>query len=428
MELFRQREMRENYLSLSKEIDLRAWRLYVFGHTDATGYLISMVKDSGCTIRGILDNNKAKQGKYMAGVPIMPPQELCRNSTDLTIVFVTSRACAAMMLQLKELGFSGRVVKLVDYDTFAEYDLSLDTITRRMEREKRGERLLERLRGESRCEFLVVCPFQAVGDVYYAMKYLRAFQRKEKIVSISVVVVGDSCAEVVKLFYDMPVFSLEQKEMDELVQAVLYTQAEKVLIVHHDRPYSNYLIRLLRKQLVHFSSFYKMGIYGLPKDADGKIPSFRRDCTWEEVPRGSSVVLMPYAKSVLNLPKERWGDIAKVLQAKGYTVFSNVRGMETPIIGTHVLRNVPLSNMQSLMEWAGGFIAIRSGLCDILQEAECRKIVLYPDACYSDTPWQVVQFFGLPGCDNVIFKNDGGWELYDRGRNRSFDFAKDLDF
>ena len=43
--------------------------------------------------------------------------------------------------------------------------------------------------------------------------------------------------------------------------------------------------------------------------------------------------------------------------------------------------------IQSLVELAGVFIGIRSGLCDVIREADCRKIALYPDYCYCDTKW-----------------------------------------
>ena len=428
MEISKQREMRETYADLSTTVNLSEWRLFVFGYTDATGCLIDMVKENGYAIAGILDNNPAKQGTCLEGVPVIPPQDLCRNATESVMVFITSRAYAAMLLQLKELGFRGRVVKLVEYDTFAEYDLSPDVIDRKLEREHRGNITLARLNKEAGGNFIIICPFKAVGDVYYAMKYLSAFRQKHSLGSIAVAVVEDSCLEAVKIFYDVPILSLRQAEMDELVQAVLFRQPGNVMIVHHDRPYTSYLIRLLRKQLLPFGRFYKVGIYGLSEEVAGEKPRFWQDWVCEKMPQGRSAVLMPYAKSVVNLPVGRWEDIVKVLKAKGYAVFSFVQGNEVPLAGTRTLRDVPISAMKGIVEQAGCFISIRNGLCDILQEAECKKILLYPDACYSDTPWQVVEFFNLSGCSNVIFKNDGSWELYDGGGNRPFDFAQDLDF
>lgn len=427
MEVSRQREMRENYDAFSRETDLSAWRLYAFGHTEATGYLLGIVEESGHCIEGILDNNPAKQGTLFKNIPIVAPCEFCQRLTEKTIVFITSRAYAAMLLQLNELGFRGRVVKLVEYNTFAEYNLTPDAIYRKMKREQQGSIALTRLHEEAGGCFIIICPFKAVGDVYYAMKYMTGFCKRQNLGSVAVAVVGDSCADVVKLFYDVPIFVLEQREMDELVQAVLYRQPGNVFIVHHDRPYTSYLIRLLRKQLIPFEIIYRVGIYGLSGGNIGKRARFWQNQVCEVMPQGKSVVLIPYAKSVVNLPVERWENIARVMKEKGYAVFSSVQDDEVPIEGTISLRDIPLRAMKSMMEQAGCFISIRNGLCDILQEAKCRKILLYPDACYSDTPWQVVQFFRLSGCDNVIFKNDGSWEIYDGGRNRPFDFAEDVD-
>lgn len=60
-------------------------------------------------------------------------------------------------------------------------------------------------------------------------------------------------------------------------------------------------------------------------------------------------------------------------------------------------------------ERAGIFIGIRSGLCDILRTANCRKIALYPDYYYSDTRWKAIDMYSIDGFENIAVKDGFSW-------------------
>ena len=66
--------------------------------------------------------------------------------------------------------------------------------------------------------------------------------------------------------------------------------------------------------------------------------------------------------------------------------------------------------MRSVVERAGTFIGIRSGLCDVIREADCRKIALYPDCYYSDTKWKVEEIFHLDTFENIVVDHNGLFE------------------
>ena len=128
-----------------------------------------MLRDHKIRVAGILDNNEHKQGQAYRGIPIVSPLILAGGDTRQTVVCIVSRAYAAMADQLRSLGFQGRVEKLVDYNPFAEYDLSPRIIERRMEQARRGKELLKGLRDRWPGHTLILCPFDALGDVYHTM-------------------------------------------------------------------------------------------------------------------------------------------------------------------------------------------------------------------------------------------------------------------
>lgn len=94
--------------------------------------------------------------------------------------------------------------------------------------------------------------------------------------------------------------------------------------------------------------------------------------------KGRTVILAPYAGSFQsNIPLEEWERFVLALNAKGYDVCTNCYGeKENPIKNTIPVQ-FSYDEGISLIEYAGGFVAVRSGLCDILSQAECRMVILY---------------------------------------------------
>ena len=218
----------------------------------------------------------------------------------------------------------------------------------------------------------------------------------------TVVVAGEGCRQVAGLFSVNPVVALNQTEMDELVQAIIYQQEGNCIIAHHDRPYTDNIIRYLGKRFLSFIDYYRYGVFGLDRDAPTATPTH---CAPYEnpdgIPPGKSVILSPYAKSVVELPTAFWEGIATKYAGEGFCVYTNTTGAEKPIGGTAPLQ-VPISQMIPAVEHAGAFVGIRSGLCDVLSTARCRKTVIFPDCHYSTTPHKVRDFFALPGWDAIV--------------------------
>ena len=163
------KEMKENLDRLFADGVFIEKEIYIFGHCNASEELAKLIVEKGYHATAILDNNPSKQGGEYKGIPIISPQEILQRDMERMAVCIVSRAYESMAQQLKKMGYSGRLEKLVDYNTFAEYSLSPETIVRKRERVMRGIQLLGKVRDTHKGRFLVICPFSALGDVYYAM-------------------------------------------------------------------------------------------------------------------------------------------------------------------------------------------------------------------------------------------------------------------
>lgn len=138
-------EMTASLYELEQEGSIKNKKIYLFGHCNATEELADLLLQKNYSPIAILDNNTSKHGKNYKGIIIVKPDEILKEEQEQTIVCIVARAYAAMYAQLKRLGYRGQVRKLVDYNSYADYSLSDDTIARMKAREERGEVIFNRL-------------------------------------------------------------------------------------------------------------------------------------------------------------------------------------------------------------------------------------------------------------------------------------------
>ena len=165
------------------------------------------------------------------------------------------------------------------------------------------------------------------------------------------------------------------------------------------------LRKILSVRKVSFDEIYRVGVFGLLGDFKPYSPMrLAAYENLEEIPADNAVILSPYAKSVVTLPGEYWDSVVRYYSKKGCQIYTNVTSDEKELPGT-IRLEIKLSELQSVVERAGTFIGLRSGLCDVLGGADCRKIALYPDCFYSSTEWKVEEIFRLDGWENVVVRD-----------------------
>lgn len=406
MDRLHHEEMISSLDRLIEEHAIQNKTIYLFGHCNATEELVDLLLERGFIIAAILDNNANKHENTYRGITIKAPQEILKEKDDDVIVCIVARAYAAMAAQLERLGYRGAIRKLVDYNSYADYSLSEETLSRMTLRRQRGNILLSELDKEYPDHFRLLCPFSALGDIYIMMSYLPHYMKKRGIEKCVVGVVGNACAQVVRLFGTYPVEIFSQKSMDEIIQAALYEQNKHVFIPHQDRPYVVKLSRALYIKKITLEQMYCCGVFGLPKDTRPCIPvNFTDYADSETIVGGRAVILSPYAKSVTELSISVWDQIVEYYTAKGYQCFTNVAGEEKPLAGTIAI-SPRIAEMKSVVERAGTYVGIRSGLCDVIRNVNARKIALYPDYNYSDTEWKAIDIYALEGWENIVVKNN----------------------
>lgn len=391
-------------------------RIFLFGHCSATLEIIDLLESKGMKATAILDNSDAKQGQSYKDAVVVPPGQIRKmagaDPAADSIVLIASRFYEAMLRQLRELGYEGPVCKVANYNTYAEYSLSKDTIAEMKLRERHGRELLAALSDKYGQSFKVLCPFHALGDIYFMMSYWGAFAKKRGIGHTVFCVAGNALADVIHMFGDYLVEVYEQKELDAIIQSAVYSRDRDSFIAHQDRPYMVDLSKALYLKMIPLEQIYCCGVFGLPVGTRPAKPraNMRMYKDIHEVPAGRAVIFSPYAKSVTAVGRKVWENAVSRYAGAGYKCYTNVIGDEKPLAGTDTI-SPSLLEIRSVVERAGTFVGIRSGLCDVLREAKAKKIALYPDYNYCDTKWKSIEMYHIDQFEyNLSATEEIAWE------------------
>ena len=92
---------------------------------------------------------------------------------------------------------------------------------------------------------------------------------------------------------------------------------------------------------------------------------------------GRTVVLSPFAGTMRTLPVWFWKKLVTMFKKKGFDVCTNCAGRgEVPVEGSESVY-VSYMSLRLFVERAGYIIGLRSGLLDIIESAQCKKVALY---------------------------------------------------
>lgn len=393
--------------------------ILVFGYCSASIEIIDWLSAQSICVSGILDNSDERQRCEYKGIKVIRPQDIYQVSRSLGkdinedfVIFIASRFYESMKSQLRQLGYNGPILKVIDYNTYSDYSLEDTTIESKMKRRLLGDKILHQYTHDTCGRFKVFFPYNALGDVYIAMSYWAIFAKNKQIRDVIFFVLTETLKSIVEMFGEYDVKVVCQKEMDAMVQSSLYCNDKSSYIVHQDRPYVVNLHEALYIKCIPLEQIYCCGIYGLPKETIPQKPSrgLVRYAGLDGIPKRKSVIFSPHAKSVTAIKESVWILAVNYYTRKGYECFTNVVGDEKPLDGTKAI-SPSILEIQSVVEHAGTFIGIRSGLCDVIRDTKAKKIVLYPDYNYSDTKWKAIEMYKINQFDyNILATEEIKWE------------------
>ena len=386
-------DIHEVELAIENQIKkLQEKRLYLYGWTRDAQTIIRSLESKGFFLTGVLDSDP-KKNVTLPGTTIytrLPEEALCPYDQGATII-VVSKYAWEMRARLKTLGYEEKqIVEIpVNGGICATKDDSHETLDIEFQKVIKGFNLRKKIGQQE----LIVCQY-GTGDVYYACALLPGYLRANEIARYTLAIPdGQSCFNVARLFDIPDVRGYSLQEISSLYKAWELLGSKRLRI----RPVLNVGSRLPKKLVpaqddggvpewyhwlncMRYQYFAVTGVCALTAPKQRPYREVVEHYSQFGINEGRTVLLAPYANaftSVLATQTDFWPQLAERLKRAGYDVLTNCSGEEQPVSGTLPIC-VSYQELIPFLNYAGQFVAIRSGLCDIAGSAQhCRMVMLY---------------------------------------------------
>lgn len=376
VEIVIQKKIRE--LSIQKKLIDK--RIFVFGYNIYWECINNSLSCEGYKIYGIIDNDKKKQELEICNFPIYDPKSICWGGGD--VVLIASKHKKSMMQQIFEMSEEVEIFNLVDveeclkeWETKQKFWID-DNYQLEIQKLHQGEKVYNRIKQE---EPLFVFPFPSIGDAFliglYFSQYKLINQQK-----IRVVVGSKGAYKIMQMFNIKELEIVSEQELDALFKFVSFCEKNKEEVFICSWMFVFELMARYKK--LSFSEFCAKYVFRLENKKEANFPSIwdvkLRESELENkgLVKGKTIIVAPYANSVQELPIQFWEELVKRLINMGYYVFTNVSGNQKAIKGSNGLK-IPLNQLGNYLEFAGYFVSLRSGLCDIVGHSICKQIVIF---------------------------------------------------
>jgi hypothetical protein len=378
--------------SLIKRDVFKDRRVAIFSATATTIVIRDCLKSMGIAVTAVIDSDIRKSGAFSFGVKTYLPDELPEEFGKDCVILTNSRYHEEMGRRMRELGY-GNFIRINGYPE--KYGASAANWTRRALRALHGCAIASRLYGKYGNRALFVCPYSGIGDIYLIGLYFKRYVEERGIADYIFAVVNQACREVAELFGIRNIALVGEPDMTSirLANASLGDSIVPLTLLNDSFAHTNgrWLARGLHG--IDFAQMYRRSVFQLPEGTPMSFPERGAAPTSREAERifaeaglkkGRTAILAPYANTLMyELPPSFWSRLAATLASGGYVACTNSCGEKEPPIDGTVPVFFPLSHFAELLEMAGCFIGIRSGLCDVASGAACVKIILYPkDMCF----------------------------------------------
>lgn len=363
---------------------LEGKRIFLFGYNIYTETVNNSLYEEGYQLYRIIDNDKEKQGRKRCNILIAAPDSIEWGKRDL--VLIVSRHREQMIEQMTQLSKDVNIFILSDFNRYIEEIEKKEKfwIEENYELEryqlKQGAEVYHRLKEE---EILIVVQGPSIGDMCLGAFHFVEFEKAIYPKKIKLVIASEGIYKTAQLFGIRKVKIISKSEIDSLVKYLLFDRPKEDIIcgcVCTLDVMGQYKKMSVPQWWSKF--FYRLtGTYELDFPAIWDSALKETEVMEKGLVKGKSVILAPYANTLEELPFQFWELLTKRLLEMNFCVFTNVAGKQKPIKGSLGLE-IPLNQIGNYLEFAGYFVSLRNGLCDIAGRSQCKQIIFFRDRLF----------------------------------------------
>lgn len=381
-------------------------QIIFFGVSENTRQMMEIVKEYSYKPSCIIDNERAKDGKYCYQTQVKSVSKLSKEEIEDGIYFIYSYFWKEMQSQLYQMGVSKERVH--------SFFLTDRTLDEQFERAEKGFEICEELKTEIGDYPIFVCPYTGTGDVYLIGTFWDEYLQRNCIENYIFLVVNKPCEMVTKIFDIKNVRKITQVESSYLMEYYKLCLKDSDLIILNDSWWelrANPLQRFRGCKGLYFTQIFRKFVFNLPEKSKPKQPKLKKED--ERVSRifeeaqirpQNTVIIAPFSNTLFDLPLDFWKDIILELRKKGYDICTNCGSpTEEPIEGTKRLF-FPLDIAPQIIQNAGYFIGVRSGFCDCISASKAKKIIIYDknNRFFNCSAFEYFNLKDMQLCDDAI--------------------------
>lgn len=361
----------------------RGESITIYGCTVFAKQIFLLLRKKSIPVDAFVDNDVRKAGDKYLGVDIFSPRQYLLPFDSHKRIVVCSIHEAEMLDSLYGMGYGSENILHIGIETGNAPD-SEELAEEKMDLVRAGIDCYQRLQSEYGEDAVVLVAPQASGDVFLACAYLQLWRRSYGVGEYVLVGGHPNIVEIADLYGLHGKARQVSKEDREGLLAAHMFLGEHL----HIKPLTGWELRIRNSYVANpqkpflFREAFKYETYRLEKEAVPEYPKRIRQRLRDEfqcMKKGAAVVIAPYAYSspAPMIGMRIWDEIADRLRRRGYKVFTVGYGEKEPPIKGTLRIQFSYREACDILEHAGGFIAARSGLCDIVHMAECRQLVIY---------------------------------------------------
>lgn len=403
--------------------------IVIFGVNPYTEHIIMTLNKLGFEANVVLDNDPKKTGQCCGNVKVFLPEFVLEESHENKVFMIASRHFDSMQKQLQSMGYSRKkqIFKITEVKKEKRFHV-LPYGLRLMQAAGRYESCRRHF---GRNTWLFLTKVRGLGDFYFIYGYLLTYVQKNKILNWHILVENQNAIAIGKLFEIANITVVEGRELQNLMDFgyIVGYQEAKMMCLHWSEKKGEVIVSLHKNMPdydIPFNRTYEYAIFN--ERLTFTLPSYRPDVQKivsefqrHGLKEGRTVILASESNSLVCLDRKIWTSIIEKLKNEGFTVCTNIASEEeSPLPGT-VGFQFSIENSIVVSEMAGWFIGMRSGLCDVISNAKCRKVVLYTNSARLKNVEKVFSFQSMGVgkdiceiCVNTIGDHDLADYIYKR--------------
>lgn len=327
--------------------------IYLFGVSDNTRQIISMLKKRRIEVVAVLDNDVSKHGSYCARKPVMAFSAIEQKDANNNLYLVYSAYWKEMLGQLENESVPGKNILLL----YKKRGISFIQILKAV----RGLKIYKKIKNKYNTTNIFLCPYTGTGDVYLIGTFWKEYCEKNEIEEYAFLVISKPCQKVAQLCEIENIEVLQRQELSEYIICahMLWPDEIKLKLLNDcwSQIHTNQIEWFRGYKGLEFTSLFKRYVFNLPDNSKPRHPIFKdADSEIEKIVMdnglipGKTVVLSPYSNTLADLPEKFWKIIAEKLLALGYTVCTNSSSDSEPAIEGTVSVFFPLTIAPQFIE------------------------------------------------------------------------------